>query len=288
MTAKSVWLKTPLTIFYPDLCDVVRLFWGDVSISPDDGETVITQECAEGGAHFFDLWSCGEETYAYHKEITTQSPLEFKRLRKRAAKMGLYGLMKQMTGVTPPWGALTGIRPTRLLYEGMEHGLPRDLAMRRLTAEYDVSPERAALLRDISLMQEGLREMPENAFDLYIGIPFCTTRCAYCSFSSGELGKGKLVKPYVDALLHEIAVCGEMMRQAGRKVRAAYMGGGTPTSIPCADLERILAAAQEQFPGAVEWTVEAGRPDTDRSGEAFHAAPPRRGPHFRESADLLR
>ena len=61
MTAKSVWLKTPLTIFYPDLCDVVRLFWGDVSISPDEGETVITQECAEGGAHFFDLWSCGEE-----------------------------------------------------------------------------------------------------------------------------------------------------------------------------------------------------------------------------------
>lgn len=262
MTAKSVWLKTPLTIFYPDLCDVVRLFWGDMSISPDEGETVITQECAEGGAHFFDLWSCGEETYAYHKEITTQSPLEFKRLRKRAAKMGLYGLMKQLTGMTPPWGALTGIRPTRLLYEGMEHGLPRDLAMRRLTAEYDVSPERAALLRDISLMQEGLREMPENAFDLYIGIPFCTTRCAYCSFSSGELGKGKLVKPYVDALLHEIAVCGEMMRRAGRKVRAAYIGGGTPTSIPCADLERILAAARVQFPGAVEWTVEAGRPDT--------------------------
>ena len=110
----TVRLTTPLTMFFGDLCDVIRLFWGDVEISPEEGEVEIVVQCAEGGGHYFDLWSCGDQTYAYHKEIRTNDPLVFKRLRKRMAKMGLYGLLKQMTGVRPPWGGLTGIRPTRL------------------------------------------------------------------------------------------------------------------------------------------------------------------------------
>ena len=258
----TVRLTTPLTMFFGDLCDVIRLFWGDVEISPEEGEVEIVVQCAEGGGHYFDLWSCGDQTYAYHKEIRTNDPLVFKRLRKRMAKMGLYGLLKQMTGVRPPWGGLTGIRPTRLLYEAMEAGSSREDAVIDVQMEYDVTRDRAELLGEISLMQEGIRNVPDTQFDLYIGIPFCTTRCAYCSFSSGELGNGKLVEPYVEALLTEIRECGEMMRRAGRTVRAAYVGGGTPTAIPCADLRRILECAMQEFPGAVEWTVEAGRPDT--------------------------
>lgn len=258
----TVKLVTPLTMFFGDLCDVIRLFWGDVEISPDEGEIEITQQCAEGGGHYFDLWSCGEDTYAWHKEIRAGNQLVFKRLRKRMAKMGLYGIMKQLTGMRPPWGALTGIRPTRLLYEAMETGVSRESAVKRLITEYDVSPDRAELLGDISDMQTGIRNVAEDQFDLYIGIPFCTTRCAYCSFSSGELGNGKLVAPYVEALLSEIRTCGAMMRKTGRRVRAAYMGGGTPTSIPCSELKRVLECAMQEFPGAIEWTVEAGRPDT--------------------------
>ena len=258
----TVKLVTPLQQFYGDLCDVIRLFWGDVEISPDKGEVEIKQECAEGGSHYFDLWTCGDKTYAAHKEIIAGNPLVYKRLRKRFAKMGLYGLMKDMTGIQPPWGALTGIRPTRLLYEAMEKGVSRESAMRRLTTEYDVTQDRAQLLGEISRMQEGLREPEKGQFDLYIGIPFCTTRCSYCSFSSGEIGNGRLVGPYVDALIREIEFCGEMMRKKGMTVRAAYMGGGTPTSIPCRDLRRILEKALYEFPGAKEWTVEAGRPDT--------------------------
>ena len=89
----TVKLVTPLTMFFGDLCDVIRLFWGDVEIRPDEGEIEITQQCAEGGGHYFDLWSCGAETYAWHKEIRVGNQLVFKRLRKRMAKMGLYGLM---------------------------------------------------------------------------------------------------------------------------------------------------------------------------------------------------
>ncbi len=258
----TVRLTTPLTVFYNDLCDVIRLFWGDVRISPDVGETVIVHEAAEGGGEYFDLWSCGARTAVWHARIDAADPIEFKRLRKRAAKTGLYILMKQMTGARPPWGSLTGIRPTRLLYEAMEKGASVPEAVRAVTAEYDVSADRAALLGEIANAQKGLRDMPEGMFDLYIGIPFCTTRCAYCSFSSGEIGDGRLVAPYVGALLREIDGCGEMMRGQGMRVRAAYVGGGTPTAIPCGDLSTILRRAMAAFPGAAEWTVEAGRPDT--------------------------
>ena len=137
-----------------------------------------------------------------------------------------------------------------------------DEAVQRVIREFDVSPDRARLLAEIAQMQRGILRPAEGEFDLYIGIPFCTTRCSYCSFASGEIGDGRLVAPYVEALTREIRLCGEMIRARGLKLRAGYVGGGTPTAIPCADLERILSAAQEAFPGAVEWTVEAGRPDT--------------------------
>ena len=177
-------------------------------------------------------------------------------------KQALYELLKALTGMRPPWGSLTGIRPTRLLYEAMEEGMGLEDAVAFVTDQFDVSPDRAALLGEIARMQEGIRLAPEGCFDLYIGIPFCKTRCSYCSFSSGEIGDGRLVEPYVEALLREIALCRALADEAGVRLRAGYIGGGTPTAIPCAGLERILAAAQAAFPGAVEWTVEAGRPDT--------------------------
>lgn len=161
-----------------------------------------------------------------------------------------------------PWGALTGIRPTRLLYEGLDAGLNREQARRRLCETFDVSADRAELLSQIADMQTGILHPEKDEFDLYIGIPFCATRCSYCSFASGEIGNGKLVEPYVAALEHEIVECGKMMREKGLKLRAGYIGGGTPTAIPASALARVLDAAQSAFPGAKEWTVEAGRPDT--------------------------
>ena len=137
-----------------------------------------------------------------------------------------------------------------------------DEAVAHVEAAFDVSHDRAMLLGEIAKMQSGIREAAPGQFDLYIGIPFCKTRCSYCSFSAGEIGDGRLVAPYVDALLREIALCRSLMEEAGMSLRAGYVGGGTPTAIPCGDLESILVAAQAAFPGAAEWTVEAGRPDT--------------------------
>ena len=96
-----------------------------------------------------------------------------------------------MTGMQPPWGALTGIRPTRLLYEALDTGMQLPDAMQHVQREFDVSADRAGLLAEIAEMQAGIRVPARDSYDLYIGIPFCRTRCSYCSFSSGEIGRNR-------------------------------------------------------------------------------------------------
>lgn len=256
-------VKTDAPEFISDIGDMLRLFLGDEQIVEVSQGADYVHIAQRRGADMADIWTCG----ALSREISTPMPtgtqVEIRRARKRQVKMALYELLKEKTGLQPPWGALTGIRPTRLLYEGLDAGLDMDDARARVIEAFDVSPDRAQLLCDIARMQRGVRVPEPGSFDLYIGIPFCKSRCSYCSFSSGEIGRNrKLVEPYTQALIREIEGASQLMKEAGLKVRAAYMGGGTPTAIPCDDLERILCAAREGFPGAVEWTVEAGRPDT--------------------------
>ncbi len=256
-------VRTACPEFISDIGDMLRLFLGDVQIVEAEGPADYEHVVLESNGNIADRWICGDASHELSQPAPTGTPVQVRRARKRQVKMALYELLRKMTGMRPPWGALTGIRPTRLLYEGLDMGLSMEEAKARVMREFDVSEDRASLLCEIAEMQRGVREPEPGSFDLYIGIPFCRTRCSYCSFSSGEIGRnGKLVAPYVEALLKEIAGAGRLMREAGLRVRAAYVGGGTPTAISCGDLERILAAAREEFPGAVEWTVEAGRPDT--------------------------
>ena len=256
-------VRTQTPEFICDIGDMLRLFLGDVQICEVDGQAAYEHRILRKNGKIGDRWSHGDRAYTLWGDAPTGTDVQIRRARKRQVKMALYELLKQITGMQPPWGALTGIRPTRLLYEGLDMGLSLPEARARLKTEFDVSEDRAQLLCDIADMQRGVRSVPDGMFDLYIGIPFCRTRCSYCSFSSGEIGRnGKLVAPYTQALLHEIEASAQLIREANLRVRAAYIGGGTPTAIPCGDLEAILAAAQREFPDAVEWTVEAGRPDT--------------------------
>ena len=256
-------VRTQTPEFICDIGDMLRLFLGDVQICEVDGQAAYEHRILRKNGKIGDRWSHGDRAYTLWGDAPTGTDVQIRRARKRQVKMALYELLKQITGMQPPWGALTGIRPTRLLYEGLDMGLSLPEARARLKTEFDVSEDRARLLCDIADMQRGVRSVPDGMFDLYIGIPFCRTRCSYCSFSSGEIGRnGKLVAPYTQALLHEIEASAQLIREANLRVRAAYIGGGTPTAIPCGNLEAILAAAQREFPDAVEWTVEAGRPDT--------------------------
>ncbi len=259
-------LLTNLPELQAELQDVVKLFDAQAAVSINEGEVALWHEHTESGGLYTEDWRMGSLENAVSAKAETD-PLLIKRTIKRAAKTGLYQLMRRVTGIRPPWGSLTGIRPTRLMYEAIDLGLMPEAAEWHMINAFDVSRDRAALLADVLEMQRGLIEHEQNEYDLYIGIPFCATRCDYCSFSSGEIGDGRLVGPYVDALIREMEGSAAIMNEHRMALRAAYMGGGTPTALPAADLDRVLEAAQRLFPGAVEWTVEAGRPDTIDEGK---------------------
>ena len=200
--------------------------------------------------------------------------LHRKRAARRLCKQAAYDLCRKVTGIHPPWGSLTGIRPTHLIYEAMADGLDAQTAAQRVRSQFDLTEEKADLLAQIARVQSQLPPPDDRWMDVYIGIPFCTTRCTYCSFSSGEIGNGKLVEPYMAALLSEMAQCAGLLREAGKTLRALYIGGGTPTSLNEEQLARLLDATMQYFPGAMEYTVEAGRPDTITPGKlrTIHAA----------------
>ena len=260
-------VHTPLEGFRNDIGDVVRLFFGEGAAVTEteaaDAQLIHSHEAEEGVWREAFVLAFGSESIAQTLSAPiVQGGLEEKRQLKRLIKRCCYQLLKTHTGRQPAWGSLTGIRPTRLYYQQMEQGKTREQARETLSDLFDLSSEKLDLLDEIITAQEGLIHRPQNACDLYIGIPFCTTRCSYCSFSSGEIGNGKLVEPYLDALFREIDACSEMAKEYGLNVSVGYIGGGTPSSLTTAQLDRLLTHVEKRFGRLEEFTVEAGRPDT--------------------------
>ena len=262
----SVSLFTPTPAFANDLADVLRIFWSNIDLklnAPGGSVTVTHRERVTDGVRLCSMTMEGAfQGSAERQAEVSADPLLEKRYHKRLIKQTLYDVMKRVTGIAPPWGSLTGIRPTRLLYEGMGRGLTLDEAAEETRLRYDVRPDKAALLREIVAVQQEIPLPETDEVDLYIGIPFCVSRCAYCSFLSGEVGKGHLLPPYTDALTAEIEGTLSLMEEKKLRPRAFYMGGGTPTSLSPGQLERVLRAARPFIDRAREVTVEAGRPDT--------------------------
>ena len=261
MSELSAFLET----IQPELINTARLFGFPEAVWEEPARFRFTAE--ESGGEYRIRFTDGK-TEAEGRVPVPADPepwvegLHRKRVARRLCKQTLYDLCRKTKGIHPPWGSLTGVRPTHLMLEALGEGLSEEEAVRRLERDFDVTGEKAALLARIAAVQRGMPAPGDGWMDVYIGIPFCTTRCAYCSFSSGEIGDGRLVAPYMDALEAELAAGREILRRSGRKLRAVYVGGGTPTALPAEAFRRLLAAMMERFPGALEYTVEAGRPDT--------------------------
>ena len=263
-------VDTPLEQFRNDIGDVVRLFFGEgAAVTPAElHDAVLTHTHEASGAEWIETFAIADGPMASSAALRRPIPgrdagaLEEKRQLKRLIKRCCYQLLKRCTGRQPAWGSLTGIRPTRLYYQQLERGCTRAEARNALGELFDLSQEKLDLLDEIISSQEGLIAREPNACDLYVGIPFCTTRCAYCSFSSGEIGDGRLVEPYLDALFREIDLCAEMAQEMGLSIRVGYIGGGTPSSLTTVQLERLLERIDRRFGRLEEFTVEAGRPDT--------------------------
>lgn len=184
----------------------------------------------------------------------------------RLVKLAFYRAALASGLPRPEWGSLSGVRPAKLMDACLREGLSPRAAKGRFMREYFVSGPRAGLCLDAALAaQEAARSLDERDVCLYVGIPFCPTRCAYCSFVSQSVEKSmKLMEPFLDALLLDIQATAAETRRAGLRPVALYMGGGTPTTLSAAQLDRLCAALEREFDLSAlrEYTVEAGRPDT--------------------------
>ena len=166
----------------------------------------------------------------------------------------------------PAWGAISGVRPTKLTTRHLMEGGTAESAKKMLEDIYFVTPERAQLSVDCSKATvRAANVLQPGDVSLYVGIPFCPTRCAYCSFVSSTIGKRtELMDPYLQALTRELQLTGKLLAKSGRYVRSIYIGGGTPTTLTKAQMVWLLDSIKESFDlsRCLEFTVEGGRPDT--------------------------
>lgn len=183
---------------------------------------------------------------------------------KNQIKREIYMGLSQITGVAPPWGILTGVRPVKMARELFEQYGSKTEVLKKLTEFYLLSHEKALLLTDIyEYQQRTWGNVPGGSAGVYIGIPFCPTRCLYCSFTSNQKGEDEIEK-YLEALIKEIEYAGSAMRESNIYPESIYIGGGTPTTLTARQLDRLLSRVETCFDLSkiVEFTVEAGRPDT--------------------------
>ena len=264
-------LITNVPEFYNDISEEIRLFvpssviWLDDK-EEDDGMTV--RLMLEKGDNFSStadfLFNGGAFSYTHVTPFRGGSDIIEKRYAKRNIKVSLFRcLRKAFPEKLIPWGSLTGIRPTRLLRELVQTE-GREEAMRLMREEFDVEEDKIALADEINAVQLPiLGSAAPNEIGVYIGVPFCRTRCLYCSFASEIRTKKTDMAAYLEALRRDISLGSRMAKGMDLSPRSFYFGGGTPTVLTAEELEILLDTLCSSYDTAgKEFTVEAGRPDT--------------------------
>jgi len=230
--------------------------WAVISLREDADRCHVTTELSYHGKALPYSYGCPLSGTDFEKEGQ----------RRHAVAASFFLAAQKLTGMTPPWGMLTGVRPDKPVTWALADGKTPEQARELLEGFYYVTPERAALaLETGAAALTAARKLGPKDIAVYVGIPFCPTRCAYCSFVSHSVERSfSLVPPYVEALIEEIKAGGKMVREQGLTCRAFYMGGGTPTTLTAEQMDRVLTAFEESFDltACEEITVEAGRPDT--------------------------
>ncbi len=232
-----------------ELSDVAKLFYfgdcPDISLSAD-GES-------------FSVNIDGKlTTHVYDDDCYNVIPLSHR--IQRLSKIAVYDALRDYTGRNMPWGALTGVRPTKLFYECLREGFSKQDATTLMQKVYRISEARADVLNKIIQSQQGKIFFSDDYYNLYVHIPYCTTRCSYCSFVSLPIAKCMQQSyEYVKLLCDEIEQSMAFLAARGKKLLSVYIGGGTPTALDEKSLDALLSAINVS---GVEYTCEAGRPDT--------------------------
>ncbi len=259
------------TAFHYELEKLCRLFYPfekiQVAVSdglpPEEDDTVcaLRQE-EDGGYRLIGRVKVGGR--AFEKTDRLEDRADAAECERRLAVL-LYECFASLTGMRPRWGILTGVRPAKLmrrLTEEIGEGAAADYFESKLL----VSPEKIALCREVGASEDAITALSQpDSFSLYISIPFCPSRCSYCSFVSHSVEKaGRLIPGYVELLQKEIARTGRLAAEAALRLETVYIGGGTPTTLSAEQLARVMAAVAAHFDLSClrEYTVEAGRPDT--------------------------
>ena len=195
--------------------------------------------------------------------VPKETPVNEKELK---VCRGVYDMLSDLLGKAPPWGVLTGVRPAKRAAEMLMSGLSDKESISKLQRDWYVSREKAEIAVESAGASIRAKKLTHpGSFSLYVSIPFCPSRCKYCSFVSKTIGSSySLVDPYIDCLLRELTYVQQIVSSRALKLETVYVGGGTPTSVSAEQLETLLRGMTGIFDlGTVkEFTVEAGRPDT--------------------------
>lgn len=185
---------------------------------------------------------------------------------KEEVKKAVFLWFLKITGKELPWGTLIGIRPSKKALELLQNGVSEDSIVAEFKEKHFTREDKARLCIDVAKFEKNIVNTKKDNISIYIGMPFCPTRCVYCSFTSSPIGSFKgIVDPYLAALSHEIKRISEYVKQRNLTVECVYFGGGTPTSVNNQQFEFIMKFIYEAFikQGSVkEFTVECGRPDS--------------------------
>lgn len=240
-----------------DVQDIPRAF-SPYLIVDDNAEHFLQWEYSYiNGIFELDIFGDIFEKRNYSFNVSDKDFSEYKRETRRFIKTSLYDFLSEVLQIKLPYGSLTGVRPTKLYYELSEK---IEYPISELVKNYGVSPEKADLIANCVKNQKDYINREEKNIGFFINIPFCPTKCKYCSFISTEVFRVKdKLDFYVDCVKKEIETAFEIIDKCGYKIRSVYVGGGTPTSIGTSKLKSILSPVVGV---ADEFTVEAGRPDS--------------------------
>lgn len=257
--------------------NLLRLYFDDADVTYEgdkdaDMTLAFTVRESHRGSQNVDVKVIGREQEIgarAERNVPTRSLDERRKQMKRTVSQALLKALGSLTGIRQPWGILTGVRPTKLWHQAVQRGFDDADIRRHIAAETMVAPEKLDLMQTIVKRQrETIPDLYElkQAVSIYVGIPFCPTKCAYCTFPAYSIrGQQGSVDSFLCGLHYEMREIGNWLKERGIAITTVYFGGGTPTSITAEEMDRLYAEMYRAFPHmdrVREVTVEAGRPDT--------------------------
>lgn len=259
--------------YHYEMENICRLFFPyekiNVTYEQPEGDIIIKTELHQKGEDI-----CISAEYIQNENVIS-SEMNIRRVphiygyvdeTERQMAVLLYILLVKVCGFIPKWGILTGVRPVKLLRKLIDQAGSEQQALDYFCSNMLVSPEKANLaLSTLKAENEILALNRANSFSLYISIPFCPTRCSYCSFVSQSIEQAThLIPGYMTVLIEELRATAQIVKDLGLRLETVYIGGGTPTTLSAGQLQALLSAVNAEFDTGTlrEFTVEAGRPDT--------------------------